>query len=137
MNGEATINTSITFVDGVISSSLVNILKIADNAIALGASDASYVDGYVQKIGNDAFTFPVGQAGFYAPCAISAPSSTSDAFNARYKHVVGTTDGYDINLFMSPHTFIYPMWNTGTLIALPARLTSQSNSHGTHHGAQG
>ena len=41
-----------------------------DNSIA--GSSASYIDGCVRKIGNTAFTFPIGNQGEYAPAGISA-----------------------------------------------------------------
>ncbi|NCA80450.1 MAG: T9SS type A sorting domain-containing protein, partial [Sphingobacteriia bacterium] len=41
-----------------------------DNNIA--GSSASYIDGCSRKIGNTAFTFPIGNAGEFAPAGISA-----------------------------------------------------------------
>ena len=77
------------FTAGRITSSSTNLLIFNDNAIASGAnnnvSNPSYVNGPVRKIGNDAFTFPVGKSNVgYMLCGISAPSSTSDAFTAEY-----------------------------------------------------
>ncbi|MBL7761857.1 MAG: T9SS type A sorting domain-containing protein, partial [Chitinophagaceae bacterium] len=77
------------FTAGRITSSSTNLLIFNDNAIASGAnnnvSNPSYVNGPVRKIGNDAFTFPVGKSNVgYMLCAISAPSNTSDAFTAEY-----------------------------------------------------
>ena len=47
-----------------------------------------YLIGSVKKIGNDAFTFPLGSAddagGYYHPLTISAPASATDAFTAKY-----------------------------------------------------
>ena len=78
------------FTAGLITSSSTNLLIFNDNAIASGAnnnvSNPSYVNGRVRKIGNDAFTFPVGKSNVgYMLCGISAPSSTTDAFTAEYK----------------------------------------------------
>ena len=50
-----------------------------------GASNSSFVNGPITKIGNQAFTFPVGASGTgYVPIGISAPSTTTDAFLAQY-----------------------------------------------------
>ncbi|MGI9544950.1 MAG: T9SS type A sorting domain-containing protein, partial [Cyclobacteriaceae bacterium] len=82
--GLATVNGGIIFIDGVVASTSTNILVVPDNATATGASDASHVDGPVRKIGNDAFTFPVGDNDNYQAIAISAPSATTDQFEAQY-----------------------------------------------------
>ena len=47
-------------------------------------SPLSYIDGLVKKIGNTAFTFPVGDSNEYRPVSISAPSNSTDAFVAQY-----------------------------------------------------
>ena len=72
------------FTDGIVSSDATHYFKILDNATVSDASNASYVDGYIHKIGDDAFTFPVGDNGYYAPLSISAPSNTSDDFSSQY-----------------------------------------------------
>lgn len=77
------------FTAGLVTTTSTNLLIFNDNAIASGAnnnvSDPSYVNGPVRKIGNDAFTFPVGKSGSgYHYCGISAPGSTTDAFEAEY-----------------------------------------------------
>jgi hypothetical protein len=51
----------------------------------------------VKKIGNDAFTFPVGRNGHYRPIGISAPGNVTDAFTAEYLNL--DADGlYDTSL---------------------------------------
>lgn len=74
----------LTLTKGNIISTSATLLKIGDDVTVSGTSDASYVDGPVQKIGNDAFTYPVGKNGHYEWCAITAPSTTGDAFTAEY-----------------------------------------------------
>ncbi len=61
-----------------------NLLLMTDNSFVSSVSDASYVEGPVRKIGNDAFEFPVGKGGFYRPISISAPSSNSHHFTAEF-----------------------------------------------------
>ncbi|HWR33109.1 MAG TPA: T9SS type A sorting domain-containing protein, partial [Chitinophagaceae bacterium] len=77
------------FTAGLITTTSTNLLIFNDNSIASGAnnntSNPSYVNGPVRKIGNDAFTFPVGKSGAgYHYCGISAPGDTSDVFDAEY-----------------------------------------------------
>jgi gliding motility-associated-like protein len=51
---------------------------------ALNASDASHVEGWIDKIGNDEFTFPEGDKGLYRFAKISAPKNVKDVFASRY-----------------------------------------------------
>ncbi|WP_020657220.1 DUF6923 family protein [Rudanella lutea] len=48
-----------------------------------GTSDASHVDGYAERVGNTAFTFPVGNSAVLRPAGISAPPS-SGTYSAAY-----------------------------------------------------
>lgn len=77
-------NQSIEFSSGLVISSNTNLLEIGDNVTATGANANSFVSGPVRKTGNDAFTFPVGKNGKFAPISISAPSNSSHHFTAEY-----------------------------------------------------
>jgi gliding motility-associated-like protein len=55
-----------------------------DNATQKGASDTSYINGIVYKIGNDIFDFPVGADGHYRPVGMSAPANVTDSFIGKY-----------------------------------------------------
>lgn len=72
--------------NGILVSSLTNLLTINDDATAsVGSySPARYVEGPVRKIGNDAFTFPVGKLGVFAPASISAPGAVNAEYRAEY-----------------------------------------------------
>ncbi|WP_118976695.1 T9SS type A sorting domain-containing protein [Taibaiella koreensis] len=86
------IATSLYFGNGltttVRSNSNTGALRFLDNAVYTNASsgDAQYVNGYVSKIGNDAFTFPVGsQAGNdLRTLQISAPGTATDHISIAY-----------------------------------------------------
>jgi len=69
---------------GVLTATGNGIVILKDDALAVGASDASYVEGRVLKVGDDAFVFPVGRNGKYRPIGMSAPSSGSAEFLAEY-----------------------------------------------------
>jgi hypothetical protein len=75
---------SLTFVQQSINSDAVNLVIVGDNATHSGVSNTSHVIGPLRKVGNDAFTFPVGKNGFYRPISISAPAVTTDHFTAEY-----------------------------------------------------
>lgn len=82
-----TIADSIRLVKGIILTDTTSILIVNDNAKILGGSDSSYVEGPVRKIGNDAFTFPLGSRSKfspYHPISISAPSQVTDVIQSNY-----------------------------------------------------
>ncbi|MEQ8323202.1 MAG: DUF2341 domain-containing protein [Vicingaceae bacterium] len=87
MEAAVTLSNNITFTDGVLQTTSANLLSIDDNATATIGSDDSYVNGPLQKIGDDNFIFPVGDSGIWAPIAISdlqnGPAAT-DAYTAEY-----------------------------------------------------
>jgi hypothetical protein len=76
------VSNTLTFTSGILTQSAS--LKILNGATVSGASNTSFVNGTVTKVGNAAFTFPVGSGAFYRPISISAPSLTTDNFTAQY-----------------------------------------------------
>jgi hypothetical protein len=63
---------------------------MAANSSVSGGSNASYVKGVISKVGNTAFTFPVGTNGKYAPIYISAPGNVTDHFTTCYNDANAT-----------------------------------------------
>jgi Secretion system C-terminal sorting domain/Fibronectin type III domain len=87
-----------TFINGIVSiahdqgysnctlgSSFNGDMIFYDGATVSGASNASFVDGWIYKIGDDPFTFPIGNQNVYAPLRISAPVSQSATVRAYYQ----------------------------------------------------
>lgn len=79
------INSSLELTDGVVRTVQNAGVTLPDGVTLTGGSDTSHVEGTVIKVGNDAFTFPLGADGRYRPLTISAPSSTTDEFSAEYR----------------------------------------------------
>ena len=97
LNSPLTLPYSLTLTNGKLSTSSTNLLTIADNATCTGASSVSFVDGPMRKIGDEAFTFPIGKGGMYAPIGISGGTGTAtDEFTAEYIRSNPQTD-YGIN----------------------------------------
>ncbi len=84
LNTEASVTTSATFTAGVLNTTAANYLNFADNATVTGGSNASHIDGPVRKTGNDAFSFPTGDGGFYRAISITAPTNVAHYFTAEY-----------------------------------------------------
>ncbi|MGB0881321.1 MAG: T9SS type A sorting domain-containing protein [Vicingaceae bacterium] len=76
----------LTFSDGVIyeGSGTNELVTIENGANVTGASNASHVDGRVEKIGSIAFDFPVGKSDLYRPISIGVPTVASTGFRAEY-----------------------------------------------------
>ena len=79
----------LTLVKGVLAGAGSNCLRLADNGIATGGSDSSYVHGPILKVGDDAFTFPLGDTTLpdtsaYHPFAMTAPAGVSSSFTVQY-----------------------------------------------------
>lgn len=95
LEGVVTVFGDLTMNDGVVVSDVTDILIVEDDGTSSNASDDSYVDGYMRKVGDDAFTFPSGDGGFYGPIGISAPATTGDQFEAEYVYTRPDDDGFD------------------------------------------
>lgn len=84
------VQADIAFTTGVVkpmaaTSTSNGLLILAHGSTMSDPADASsHAEGFVRKVGNTAFTFPVGGGGVYAPISISAPSTNTHHFTARY-----------------------------------------------------
>ena len=89
LNTPITVSTNLNLTNGNIITTATNILTMSDNSSVDAVSDNAYVAGPMKKIGNDAFTFPVGGTdsygdSHYAAIGISAPGGTTHSFTAEY-----------------------------------------------------
>ncbi len=82
------ISYTLILIQGPLTTTATNILKLGNGGTAMGGSDLSYVSGPMDKLGNAAFIFPLGSTtlstGAYHPLSISAPSATTDEYIAQY-----------------------------------------------------
>lgn len=53
-------------------------------AKTINASEKSHVEGDVEKLGKNTFTFPIGKQGYYRPATIIDPTNTKSQINAEY-----------------------------------------------------
>jgi len=73
---------------------VMNEVQMSAGSSWVNASLASFVDGFVQKTGNTAFTFPIGNGGYYRPLTLAAPTQATDVFTARYIYADPTAGAY-------------------------------------------
>lgn len=79
--GTHQIGGALTFSSGIVNQNAT--LQFLNGSTTTGASNTSYINGVVTKIGTNAFTFPVGASNLYRPIEISSPG-TSTTFTAQY-----------------------------------------------------
>lgn len=95
LTAAATLPYALSLFIGILTTTSTNLLTMASGSVAVGASNTSFVDGPIAKIGNTAFTFPVGKTNCgpsgtvkgYAALAIAnfTGGMATDKFTAEYK----------------------------------------------------
>lgn len=80
INGTSDFTKGIVTIDSLSGGGML----FTDRATHINTSDKSFVQGTVEKEGNKAFTYPIGQNQYYRMLGISAPSNTSDIFSSKY-----------------------------------------------------
>jgi hypothetical protein len=83
-NTTLSVDDTLFFVSKNLITTSTNLLTMKAGSVASGASNSSFVNGPVKKIGNTAFNFPVGDNGIYRKLGISAPSNSTHAFQVYY-----------------------------------------------------
>lgn len=83
----ANVSAALTLTDGIVYTTATNILSVLDNATSTPGTATVYVDGWMRKVGNQAFVFPLGDGTKWARLGISAPIFAADAFTATYNAV--------------------------------------------------
>ena len=79
-----TVSGALTLTDGLVRTTALNVLTLAELATATDGTATSYVDGPLRKVGQQAFVFPLGRNGQWARLGISAPTNAATAFTAEY-----------------------------------------------------
>ncbi len=104
IDGRVEVKEELIFNEGIITSasgtpdgsqimSAVNVLVLADDATVSGASDASHVTGILAKIGDEDFTFPVGDGTYLRPAALEGGSGASPTDEFRIEYFSMDPDG--------------------------------------------
>jgi hypothetical protein len=98
-----TINDTLNLLSGILSTTSSALITLTATGIVTGASNSSFVNGPLRKIGNTAFAFPIGKVDTsqsfsgYQALGISAPGNINDTFTAEYMRASPYTLGYSVN----------------------------------------
>lgn len=88
LNSPLTVSNRANFRARYFVASMANFFQFLDDAIVGTGLDAptnaSHVNGWIRKVGDDAFIFPVGNGLVYRLIAVSAPSDVNTVFATNY-----------------------------------------------------
>jgi|GEM_PF-3954139 len=87
--GEVHVTNDLILTDGIIFTDATNMLVLEDNATSDVGSAATFVDGPMKKIGNEAFVFPVGDGTTWARLGMEtiAGFDVTTEFTCQYLHI--------------------------------------------------
>lgn len=95
LNDPIEIENNVDYTTGIVISSQTALMIYRDNATFTNCSNLSHTNGPVRKIGDEAFTFPVGNGNYYRLAAISSPANITDHFTCQYFLINPNTSGYN------------------------------------------
>jgi hypothetical protein len=127
LNSYIDISGTATFINGIVSpgEGVSVSVRFMDGSTVSGASNVSYVDGFVHKYGNDLFTFPIGNEGVYAPLTISGLVG-EETFYAYYRRNSGAVQGpiTDPALYSLSDCEFWSLQAPGNVVNSPYNLTA-------------
>jgi hypothetical protein len=137
VNNNITWNNVVNFTSGIITVPNPTVLTLSSTASVAGVSNASFVDGKVEKIGNTAFIFPVGATSIagYVPIEISAPALATDAFTAKYVRnsaaALGTVTAIGLDHVSRVDYWVLNRSAGTSIVNIILNWTAQSSSNGS------
>jgi gliding motility-associated-like protein len=85
LSNEITVQGKSSFVSGVVNVvGDQGMFTFLPESSWISTSDASHVQGYVEKQGSESFVYPIGDKGYYRPAGISAPLKQKELYVSRY-----------------------------------------------------
>lgn len=87
IHNDVAVKGEVDFLDGVVTlEEGKSSFAFLQGAKANNPTDHSHVDGTVDKVGKEAFSFPIGNKGYYRPAYISAPDKDTEVYVGAYKY---------------------------------------------------
>lgn len=85
LEGDVVVTREIEFNQGVVDNeNFGGIITFDQNANHINTWDGSHVDGFVNRLGNHQFTFPIGNEGFYRRSSINGMSGDNSQFASKF-----------------------------------------------------
>ena len=134
ISGEVHVTTDLTLTDGIVFTDATHLLVIEDNATSDVGSAATYVDGPMKKIGNEAFVFPAGDGSTWARLGMESVSNfdVTTEFTCQYLHsAYSNTTSLDAsltNVSTIEHWLLNRVTDPGNNASCTVRLFWQSES---------
>jgi len=116
---------ALEFVQGKLYTTAEQLLILQPGCQVVNAGVHSFVDGPVCKIGEEAFDFPVGTGGIYAPLSIGSTGTVTDSFIAVYRRSNPQQISGLVNQVSAPidHISYVEYWElTANSAALPRQI---------------
>ena len=145
-SAQSFVSGTLTLTDGVINTNAGHELVMRAGSSYTGGSDASHIDGPMQKVGSTNFSFPVGNGGKIAEIGIEDLPG-SNTFTAQYFkstptnytqftgtniHAVSGVEYWDIHPASgSPQINLRLAWNSGTF----SGITDPTGLLGAHYNS--
>lgn len=83
--GNLSVYNEVKFISGIIdNTNFDGAITFEKNAFHSNTSNGSFVDGFVHKIGDTGFEFPIGNKNTYRAAKISAPNEVSEKIKSNY-----------------------------------------------------
>lgn len=98
-----------------------------------GGSSNAYIDGKVSKIGNSAFTFPIGDSSHWARARIETPLNSGDVYTASYhrkkfKNITSFASGSGLNNVSKEEYWIINRFNVNPSSSVKVKLHWEDGS---------
>lgn len=85
LSNEISISGTANFMNGIVDDDNFGGLVVFENlSNHVNVDDVSHVDGFVKKIGNQPFRFPIGDSNFFRYAEITEPTANTDIFSGKY-----------------------------------------------------
>lgn len=95
---DVSVSDEMLFINGIVSCQTSEVVFLDESSSRDGSTN-SFINGTVRKIGNNDFTFPVGDDGLYAPISIQSFGTNTEEYSAEYIHQNPDSAGYDTDKF--------------------------------------
>lgn len=75
----------VSFFEGIVNTRTTGgVFTFYENAYSVETNDLSHIDGFVHKIGNSIFQYPIGNQGYYRPLQTYGATGVSDRYASIY-----------------------------------------------------